>query len=320
MVTKDRTLYVLKYLWENTDEEHPATVSDILSALANEGIKVERHALMSDMEKLIEFGIDIVCVKSSPNKYFIGQRTFELPELKLLVDAVESSRFISAAQSGRLVGKLYGMASTHQATEQNRHLYIDGRVKSDSRTLYYTVDLIHKAINDRKRIRFKYIEYTAEKKKVYKHNGCIYEFSPYAMLWHDDRYYVLGFSERHGKIAKFRVDRIAKAEITELTAVTMPKDFEPVAYLKNIIAMYEGRMERVRLKCEPDMMKVIIDRFGADVQTEPLEDGFTAEVNVSVSPTFFGWVLGFAGKIKIISPVTVADEYKKALKKAISEC
>ena len=235
------------------------------------------------------------------------------------MDAVESSRFISAAQSGRLVGKLYGMASTHQATELNRHLYIDGRVKSDSRTLYYTVDLIHKAINDRKRIRFKYIEYTAEKKKVYKHNGCIYEFSPYAMLWHDDRYYVLGFSERHGKIAKFRVDRIAKAEITELTAVTMPKDFEPVSYLKNIIAMYEGRMERVRLKCEPDMMKVIIDRFGADVQTEPLEDGFTAEVNVSVSPTFFGWVFSFAGKIKITSPQRVVNEYKSALGKALDE-
>ena len=119
-------------------------MSDILAALEAENIKVERHALMSDIEKLTEFGIDIVCVKSSPNKYFIGQRTFELPELKLLVDAVESSRFISAAQSGRLVGKLCGVASTHQATELNRSLYIDGRVKSDSRTLYYTVDLIHR--------------------------------------------------------------------------------------------------------------------------------------------------------------------------------
>ena len=273
MAKKDRTLYVLKYLWKNTDEDHPATVSDILAALEAENIKVERHALMSDIEKLTEFGIDIVCVKSSPNKYFIGQRTFELPELKLLVDAVESSRFISAAQSGRLVGKLCGVASTHQATELNRHLYIDGRVKSDSRTLYYTVDLIHKAINDRKRIRFKYIEYTAEKKKVYKHNGCIYEFSPYAMLWHDDRYYVLGYSERHGKIVKFRVDRIAKAEATDIPSVKEPADFEPVSYLKNIIAMYDGRMERVRLKCEADMMKVIIDCFGADVYTESLGSG-----------------------------------------------
>ena len=135
MAKKDRTLYVLKYLWKNTDEDHPATVSDILSALEAENIKVERHALMSDIEQLTEFGIDIVCVKSSPNRYFIGQRSFELPELKLLVDAVESSRFISATQSGSLVSKLYDMASVHQASELNRHLYVDGRVKSDSRTL-----------------------------------------------------------------------------------------------------------------------------------------------------------------------------------------
>lgn len=320
MATKDRSLYVLKYLWQNSDEEHPATVSDILSALASEDIKVERHALVSDIEKLTEFGIDIVCVKSSPNKYFIGQRTFELPELKLLVDAVESSHFISATKSHNLVEKLYGMTSTYQAAELNRHLYIDGRVKSDCKTLYYTVDLIHKAIKEQRRIRFKYVEYTIEKKKVYKHGGCVYEFSPYAMLWHDDRYYVLGFSERHGKIAKFRVDRIAKAEPTELSAKAVPAGFDPVSYLKNIIAMYDGKMERVRLKCEADMMKVIIDRFGSDVYTESLDDGFIAEVNVSVSPTFFGWVFGFAGKIKIVSPQSVAAEYKKALKKVISEC
>lgn len=319
MAKKDRTLYVLKYLWKNTDEDHPATVSDILAALEAENIKVERHALMSDIEQLTEFGIDIVCVKSSPNRYFIGQRSFELPELKLLVDAVESSRFISASQSGSLVSKLYDMASVHQASELNRHLYVDGRVKSDSRTLYYTVDLIHKAINDRKRIRFKYVEYTAEKKKVYKHNGCIYEFSPYAMLWHDDRYYVLGYSERHEKIVKFRVDRIAKAETTDIPSVKEPADFEPVAYLKSIIAMYDGKMETVRLKCTLDMMKVIIDRFGKDVFTEPCNDGFVAEVRVSVSPTFFGWVFGFAGKIKITSPQQVVNEYKSALGKALDE-
>ena len=319
MTTKDRTLYVLKYLWQNSDEEHPATVSDILSALASEDIKVERHALVSDIEKLTEFGIDIVCVKSSPNKYFIGQRTFELPELKLLVDAVESSHFISATKSHNLVEKLYGMTSTYQAAELNRHLYIDGRVKSDCKTLYYTVDLIHKAIKEQRRIRFKYVEYTIEKKKVYKHNGCIYEFSPYAMLWHDDRYYVLGYSERHEKIVKFRVDRIAKAEATDIPSVKEPADFEPVAYLKSIIAMYDGKMETVRLKCTPDMMKVIIDRFGKDVFTEPCDDGFVAEVKVSVSPTFFGWVFGFAGKIKSTSPQQVVNEYKSALGKALDE-
>lgn len=319
MAKKDRTLYVLKYLWQNTDEEHPATVSDILAFLAGEGINVERHALATDIEQLIEFGIDVVCVKSSPNKYFIGQRSIELPELKLLVDAVESSHFISASKSRSLVGKLYDMASIHQAKELNRHLYVDGRVKSDCKTLYYTVDMIHKAINERKRISFKYVEYTAEKKKVYKHNGCIYEFSPYAMLWHNDCYYVLGYSERHESIVKFRVDRIEKCETTDKSAVKKPAGFEPVTYLKNIIAMYYGKMETIQLKCTGDMMKVIIDRFGKDVYTEPCDEGFVAEVNASVSPTFFGWVFGFAGKIRIITPQSVVDEYIKTAKKAISE-
>lgn len=316
---KDRTLYVLKYLWQNTDEEHPETVSDILAALADEGINIERHALASDIEQLLEFGIDVVCVKSSPNKYFIGQRSFELPDLKLLVDAVESSHFISASQSRNLVSKLYGMASAHQANELNRHLYIDGRVKSDCKTLYYTVDLIHKAINEHKRINFKYVEYTAEKKKVYKHNGCIYEFSPYALLWHNDCYYVLGYSERHGRIVKFRVDRIEKGEITDKSAVKKPAGFEAVTYLKNIIVMYDGKMETVQLKCTDDMMKVIIDRFGKDVHTQLCDGGFIAEVNVSVSPTFFGWVFGFAGKIKVLSPQAIVNDYKKALGKAVSE-
>ena len=320
MAKKDRTLYVLKFLWQNTDEEHPATVSDILAALAYEDIKIERHALAADIEQLIEFGIDVVCVKSSPNKYFIGQRSFELPELKLLVDAVESSHFISASKSRSLVGKLYDMASVHQAKELNRHLYVDGRVKSDCKTLYYTVDLIHKAINKSKRIIFKYIEYTAEKEKVYKHDGCIYEFSPYAMLWHNDCYYVLGYSERHGKIVKFRVDRMEKGAMTDKSAVKKPAGFEPVKNKKNIIAMYDGKMETVRLKCTADMMKVIIDRFGKDVHTEPCNEGFIAEVNAAVSPTFFGWVFGFAGKIRIIAPQSVTDEYIKAAKNAISEC
>lgn len=138
-------------------------------------------------------------------------------------------------------------------------------------------------------------------------------------LWHNDCYYVLGYSERHGRIVKFRVDRIEKCETTDKSAVKKPVGFEPVTYLKNIIAMYDGKMETVRLKCTSDMMKVIIDRFGKDVHTELCDEGFIAEVNASVSPTFFGWVFGFAGKIRIIAPQIVADEYIKAAKKTISE-
>ena len=320
MPKKDKALYILKYLWYNTDEEHFTTIAEIIDSLAKEGIKVERHTVASYIEQLTNFGFDIICLKSSPNKYFIGQRSFELPELKLLVDAVESSHFISRTKSNSLVRKLCDLTSIHQAQELNRHLYVDGRVKSECKSLYYTIDLIYKAINEHKRIDFKYVEYTPEKKKVYKHNGCVYEFSPYAMLWHNDRYYVLGFSERHGKIVKFRVDRIEKAEMTDFTAVKKPSDFNPITYLKNIIAMYDGELKTVKLKCTSDMMDVIIDRFGKDVQTEICDDGFVAEVKVSVSPTFFGWIFGFDGTIKISSPQDVLNDYKNSLNKAFCEC
>lgn len=318
MAVKDRTLYVLKYLWQNTDEDHPATTSDILAALADEGLSINRHTITTDIEQLQEFGIDVIHTKGSPNKYFIGIRQLELPELKLLVDAVESSRFISAKKSKELVGKLYSMTSIHQAKELNRHLYVDGKVKSDNKVLYYTVDLLHKAINDSKRIRFKYIEYTVEKKKVYKHNGYIYEFSPYALLWHNDCYYVIGYSEKHESITKFRIDRIDRAELSEKSAVKKPTDFDINTYLKNIFSMYDGEMQNVRLKCDSDMMKVMIDRFGKSVNTTVYENGgFIADVKVSVSPTFFGWLFGFGGKIRIVDPPNIVEDYIAAARSAI---
>lgn len=318
MATKDRTLYVLKYLWQNTDEDHPATTADILSALDDEGLSINRHTITTDIEQLQEFGIDVIHTKGSPNKYFIGARQLELPELKLLVDAVESSRFISARKSKELVGKLCSMTSTHQAKELNRHLYVDGKIKSDNKILYYTVDLLHKAINESKRIQFKYVEYTEDKKKVHKHDGYVYEFSPYALLWQNDCYYVLGYSDKHKIITKFRVDRIEKAELTDKTFVQKTPEFDINAYLKNIFSMYDGEMQSVRLKCDSDMMKVLIDRFGTEVDTAVYEKGgFLADVKVSVSPTFFGWLFGFGGKIRIVDPPNIVEDYIRAARNVI---
>ena len=319
MPTKDRTLYVLKYLWQNTDEEHPATTQDILATLADEGLSINRHTITTDIEQLQEFGIDVIHIKGSPNKYFIGARQFELPELKLLVDAVESSRFISDRKSKKLVRKLCSMASIYQAKDLNRNLHVDGKVKSDNKVLYYTVDLLHKAINESKRIQFKYVEYTTEKKKVHKHDGYIYEFSPYALLWNNDSYYVLGFSKKHATITKFRVDRIDKAEFLDKASVKKPLDFDINTYMKNIFSMYDGEMQTVRLKCDSDMMRVIIDRFGKDVDTTVYEKGgFFADVKVSVSMTFFGWLFGFGDKIRIVSPSNVVDEFISAIKSVIT--
>lgn len=318
MAENNKILHLLKYLWENTDFEHKTTTSEIVNALAEQGISINRHSIPTLIEQIQLFGIDVVEEKSSPNKYYIDTRDFELPELKLLVDAIESSKFISASKSQALVDKIYGLTSTHQAKELNRHLFVEGRVKSDNKTLYYTVDAIHNAINNKKRIQFKYVDYTNAKKKVYKHNGYVYEFSPYALLWNNDNYYVLGYSERHNDIIKFRVDRIEKAELLDKPAVSKPKGLDPIVYVKNIFSMYDGEMCDVRLKCTSDMMKVIIDRFGKDVKTSLYSDGtFAVDVSVSISPTFFGWLCSFAGKIKLLSPQFAVDDYKKFLSAAL---
>lgn len=323
MASKNRSLYVLQYLWQKTDEDHPAATADILEGLAEHGITINRRTIATDIDQLQEFGFDIICAGSSPKRFFIGQRFLELPELKLLVDAVESSRFISKHKSRELIDKLYIMTSKHQAKDLNRHIYVDGHIKADNKLLYYSIDIIHKAISDERRIRFKYIEYTTEKKKVHKHNGFIYEFSPYALMWRNDYYYVLGYSEKHKRITKFRVDRIDKAEMTEIRAVKKPSGFDPAAYLKNIFSMYDGQIQTVRLRCDADMMKVILDRFGKEIHTATCGDKrFIAEVKVSVSPTFYGWLFGFCGKIQVISPETVRKDYighAKAVLKAESD-
>jgi predicted DNA-binding transcriptional regulator YafY len=207
------------------------------------------------------------------------------------------------------------MTSEYQAKELNRHLYVDEHIKADNKLLYYSVDIIHKAISNEQRIKFKYIEYTAEKKRIHKHNGIFYEFSPYALLWHNDYYYVLGHSEKHKSITKFRVDRIDKAELMDARAAKKSPDFDPVIYLKNIFSMYDGQMQSIRLRCDADMMKVILDRFGREIHTTTCENNqFIADVNISVSPTFYGWLFGFGGKIQVISPESVRKDYIKHAK------
>ena len=207
-----RLLLLQKYLLEYTDEQHSVSVSDILIFWEQHGIRAGRKSAYSDIEILQNGGMDIICVKSTQNRYFIGCRLFELPELKLLVDAVESSRFITEKKSEVLIEKLSHLASTAQAEQINRHVYMEGTAKPNNEVIYYTIDAIQNAIQDKHSISFQYFEYTQEKRKVLKHDGYRYVFSPYVMIWSRDYYYVVGWSEKHGKLAQFRVDRITSIE------------------------------------------------------------------------------------------------------------
>ena len=303
-------LLLRQYLYQQTDEQHPASVTDILAFWQQHGIQAGRKSVYTDIELLQYAGMDIVCVKSSQNKYFVGQRLFELPELKLLVDAVESSRFITEKKSTALIKKLGHLTSTAQAEQLNRRIYMGGTPKPENESIYYNVDTIHNAVQKKQQITFQYFEYTPKKEKVLKHDGYKYRFSPYAMIWNRDCYYAVGWSEKHGKIAQFRVDRMTAVEPLEHTAV-QTLDFDPAEYVRKVFGMYPDNLCTVELLCDNEVMRSVIDRFGENVQTETVdEQHFRATVEVAPSPPFFSWVFTFSGKIRIVSPAAVLEEMR----------
>ena len=308
---KLKLLYLIKMLRENTDENHPMSTPDIIKYLENQGIHAERKSIYNDMECLAEFGYDVVQVQSRlGGGYYLGSREFELPELKLLVDAVESSRFITAKKSERLIEKLGKLTSESHARQLDRHIYMDGTAKPENECIYYSVDEIHNAIQEKRQITFQYYEYTPQKEKILKHNGYRYQFSPYALIWSRDCYYAVGWSEKHGKIAQFRVDRMTAVEPLEQAAV-QTLNFDPAEYVRKVFGMYPDNLCTVELLCDNEIMRSVIDRFGENVQTETVdEQHFRATVEVAPSPPFFSWVFTFSGKIRIVSPAAVLEEMR----------
>ena len=309
--SQTRILYLLRYLSLHTDEEHPASVAEILDLWKEQGIVSDRRVVYRDIALLTELGVDIVCVKSSRNSYFLATRQFELPEVKLLVDAIESSRFITRKKSAKLIEKLTSLVSSHQARELDRPVYMDGTAKPNNETIYYTVDALHTAIREKRQIRFQYMEFTPCKEKVLKHGGAWYPFSPYALMWQRDYYYAVGWSERHGKVAQFRVDRMVNAEPLDRPAVETAT-FDAADYASKVFGMYDDKIETVTLRCKNRLMRSVIDRFGDGVQTQPDgPDHFTVQVEIAPSPPFFGWVFTFAGGIQITGPEGVLLEMQQ---------
>jgi predicted DNA-binding transcriptional regulator YafY len=314
---KSRILYIKRFLDEQADEDRPVAVADILTYLSGKGIVAHQKTVLRDIDQLIEAGIDIICDKGHPNRYFIGDRLLEAPELKLLLDAVQASKFLTAGRSRALIGKLLSLASVHQAKNLKNGLYADNQIKPKNTKAYITAGMFLTAINTKRRVQFKYYEYTPEKKKVYKHGQRVYELSPWAFVWNNDSYYIIGHSKTHGKAAKFRVDRIATPTLTDLPAVPVPKDFNLAAYVQSVYQMYDGPLLDVTLKCENTMMKTIVDRFGEDVHTDIADAGhFYAKVRVAASKTFYGWIFGMDGSIRIEAPAEAVKVYRAMLDRA----
>ena len=314
-VSKRRLLMLLKLLRQQTDEEHPLSTAEIIEYFGKQGIVIERRTVVTDIDLLCEAGYDLVTIKGSQNRYFFGTRELELPEVKLLIDAVYASKFITPAKSETLIKKLSAFVSQHQADKLQHRLYVSERIKPVNETVYYSADVIRAAIEQKLQITFQYYEYTPTKHKILKHKGKVYRFSPYDLIWNEDRYYVLGFSNSHNKVISFRVDRMCNVNLNDAPADSPPSDYSIAAYGSKVFDMFDGHNATVTLRCKNDLMRVIVDRFGENVQTEVFDkEHFLATVDVSVSPTFFGWVFQFADGVNIVSPPEIAREYGDMLK------
>lgn len=311
MQSNIRIIELLRFLYQQTDEAHAVTVSEMIEYLKSKGIPSVRQTVYTDLEALDTAGIDIVQIKSTQNRYFIGSRIFEYPELKMLVDAVASSKVISAKKSQALIQKLGQLTSIQQAEQLQRLASLSSRVKPHNEKVYYIIDSIQTAILDQHQISFQYYEYTPEKKKILKHDGYRYILDPYALEWKNDHYYLIGYSHKHKGIAHFRVDRLTSVEPLDSKFQPMP-DFDVAAYTNKMVDMFAAEhAEQVKLLCSNELMRVIIDHYGEDIEISPYDDThFTVIIEVNPSGTFYGWVFKFMGKIRILSPQSCVDKMK----------
>ncbi|MGN8913340.1 helix-turn-helix transcriptional regulator [Anaerofustis butyriciformans] len=309
-----RIFLILKLLYEKSDEENPLTTKDIFSYLKEHNINIDRKTFNEDISFLSEvMGYDIICKKGSSNKYFIGNRLFELSELKMLIDAVSSSFFISKKRSKIIIDKLMYFSAQCQRDELKRNIYVTGKTKTDNNIVYLIVDNINKAINQKK-ISFKYYDFNNHKEKIFRNNGEVYIISPYALYWNQDKYYVVGYSDKRNDVIAFRVDLMACTNVLEEKSEPKPKNFNISDYGKKIFSMFWGKETVVELKCQNNLMKYVLEKMGNDIDIiETNNETFNVRVKVGISPTFYAWIFQFAGGIKIVSPQNVIDDFNKML-------
>lgn len=313
---KLKIMYLMKIFMEETDEEHAITLQQIVDKLKFYGVTAERKSLYSDIENLRLFGLDICGYQMDRTFYYqLVERDFQLTELKLLVDAVQASRFITEKESKELIKRLEAYASKYQAAQMHRQVYVNGRIKSRNEKNYYSVDNVYRAIEENKRISFQYYHFDVNKKEVLAHDGKIYTVSPWAMCWDDEKYYMVAYDEDAGIIKHYRVDKMIKSEVLDekRTGEEIFKKENMAQYTHRLFGMFDGEERSVELLCDNDMTDVIFDRFGLDTPVFKQSDNqFIAKVKVAVSSHFFGWLMAL-GKVKIIGPDDVVEKMKTQL-------
>lgn len=303
---KLKLMYLKDILYNKTDEYHPLNTAELISELSFYGVEAERKSIYSDIEALQSYGMDIILKKGRKGGYYLASREFELPELKLLADAVASSKFITETKSGRLIKKIESLAGNYDASKLKRQLIVSNRVKTENEQIFYNVDTLHLAINSRVKITFLYYTYNIYKRKIYRNNKERYTVSPYALSWDDENYYLICFHEGRKAISSFRVDKMEKIVLTDEKITEPPEGFDPASYSKKVFSMFSGEEADVTLEFDESLINVVLDRFGKDVYIVKRPDSkFRINVNVIASPSFFAWLMQFGSKAQIVSPAEV---------------
>lgn len=319
--TKLRLLYLYQYLVQHTDSEHTISTADLIKVLDDVySIKVSRNTIANDLMMLHESGLSIEHFQSTQNRYYYDGQVYDLAELKVLADAVLSSKFITQRKSEKLIDKLLSLTNDYNAEKLRRNITVQGRTKSENENGYYIADAVHEAIDKKKKIVFRYTDYDINKKRITTNSGEKYTVSPYTLIWDGDYYYMRGYCDEREGMRNFRLDRIEKQPIIlEETAVHIPDNYNPVKYSKTVFRMYDTEEPvNVKLKCHASVMKYIVDAFGRDIEvTQKDKEFFEITPLVCTSTTFYRWVFGFSGKIQIVYPIEVREEYKKRLQDAL---
>ena len=317
---KLKIFYILDYLERNSNEQHPIRASELTEMLENRyGIRCERKTIYSDIAALQDYGVDIVSISGKNGGYYIASRNFELPELKLLIDAVQSSRYLTEKKSRELIEKLCNQCNEHDARLMKRNVVVSGRVKSMNETIYYNVDTIQEAIAAGKQITFKYFDWGIDGKRRYRDRH--YEASPYGLCQDNENCYLLALSPRHG-VTSYRVDRMTDIIISDLPRVPCPELTGKALYehANRLFQMYAGDAVEVKLRFHKELTNVVMDRFGRGTMLIPDgEDYFTFVVKVAVSPMFLSWVIGFGAKAKILHPQSVVDACRRLCLEALGQ-
>lgn len=315
---KQRLLHLYRYLMENTDEEHQATTNDLVAFLRQEDANASRKTVKDDIEVLIEEGTDIVTTKSYFNSYFIGSRLFEIPEVKMLIDGIAANVSLSADQKEKLIGKLLGTLSIHQAQDLRKGIVYNGGAGNEQ--FYYNIDRITEAIRENRKLEFRCFGYRGNGDRALKDNGRTQVITPFFLTCRNNRFYVIGGCSDTGAISVYRTDLMTKARILDERGDPVPEGFDPEAYMKTLFWMQPGPLTEVVLKCSNDMMVEILDQFGEEIESwKGTADCFYAKVRVSLSKAFYSWIFKHDGEIRIVSPAGAANGYTEMIRKALRQ-